>query len=275
MAIEVFNRYEKKYMLNKQQYEQLTERILAHMIPDAYNQDKAFYQICNIYYDTPDDRLIRASIEKPVYKEKLRVRSYGKPGMQERVFVEIKKKYRGIVNKRRTAMRLCDAYAYLNEDEKNQDAGGENAAALSDNIRVNKQVLAEIDYFKEFYQLVPKVYLSYDRRAYFEKDDGDFRITFDTNITTRRTDLRLEHGSYGEQLLPQDTYLMEIKINRAVPLWFTKIISELNIYPVSFSKYGTEYKKYVLENRKGDLLCLNPFLQVQQQTMPSALAPLC
>jgi len=94
---------------------------------------------------------------------------------------------------------------------------------------------------------VPKVYLSYERRAYFEKNDGDFRVTFDKNITTRREDVRLESGSYGQQLLPENTYLMEIKINRAVPLWFTRILSELEIYPVSFSKYGTEYKKYVME----------------------------
>lgn len=80
----------------------------------------------------------------------------------------------------------------------------------------------------------PKVYLSYDRFAYFEKDDGDFRITFDKNITTRREDVRLEHGSYGNKLLPDGQYLMEVKISGAVPLWFTKIISGLNIYPVSF-----------------------------------------
>ena len=149
---------------------------------------------------------------------------------------------------------------------------------MEDYIDINAQVLKEIDYFKKLYRLVPKVYLSYDRRAYFEKDDGDFRVTFDTNITTRREDVRLELGSYGKQLIPPDTYLMEIKISGAVPMWFSEIISGLNIYPTSFSKYGTEYKRYVSETLqarkintgKDKKLCLNQYLQTQRQIMPSA-----
>ena len=221
MAIEVFNRYEKKYMLTGIQYHQIVDAMRSHMVLDRYNEDKEFYQISNIYYDTWDDRLIRTSIDKPVYKEKLRVRSYGVPELSDKVFVEIKKKYKGIVNKRRTSMRLDDAYSYL---------------------------------------------------------DGDFRVTFDTNITTRREDVRLESGSYGKQLIPPDTYLMEIKISGAVPMWFSEIISGLNIYPTSFSKYGTEYKRYVSETLqarkintgKDKKLCLNQYLQTQRQIMPSA-----
>lgn len=266
MAIEVFNRYEKKYLMKAQQYHELERRIQSYMIPDAYNREQAFYQICNIYYDTTDDRLIRASIEKPVYKEKLRLRSYGRPEPDSTVFVEIKKKYNGIVNKRRTAMRLYEAYDYLNKNIHPK---------ASEEVCVNQQVLREIDYFRQVHRLVPKVYLAYERRAYFARDGGDFRVTFDRNITSRRDDLTLESGSYGDELLPPDVYLMEIKINRAVPLWFTKILSELNIYPVSFSKYGTEYKKYILENREGEQLCLNQFLQEQQQKIPSILARPC
>lgn len=267
MAIEVFNRCEKKYMLNSEQYEKLIQAIQPYMVVDAYNQKKEFYEISNIYYDTPDDRLIRASIEKPVYKEKLRLRSYGTPDLQDHVFVEIKKKYKGIVNKRRTVMPLEEAYGYLNEG-KNPDW---------DNPQMNRQVFREIDYFCKMYHLIPKVYLSYQRRAYFEKNDGDFRVTFDKEITTRRTDLKLEHGSYGKKLLPEGIYLMEIKINRAVPLWFTRILSELKIYPVSFSKYGTEYKNYITENYRkseGEILCLNQYLQVQQR-IQSVLAQQC
>lgn len=225
----------------------------------------------NIYYDTWDDRLISASIEKPVYKEKLRVRSYGVPGLNESVFVEIKKKYNGVVNKRRTSMKLEDAYGYM-------DGKISMDSIMDDYPEINRQVLREIDFFKNHYKIVPKVYISYDRIAYFEKDDGDFRVTFDTNITTRRKDVRLEDGSFGEQLLPADSYLMEIKVSGAVPMWFAKIISGLNIYPASFSKYGTEYKKYMsagntsgtIRERKEEELCLNQYLQLQQQIMPSA-----
>ena len=144
------------------------------------------------------------------------------------------------------------------------------------NERINRQVLGEIDYFKHFYNLQPKLYLSYERMAYFEKNDGSFRVTFDTDITTRRHDVRLELGSYGKKIIPENMFLMEIKINKAVPIWFTKILSEYDIYPVSFSKYGTEYKQYIMENlkRKDEFVCLNQFLQ-QQQTIQSVLAHQC
>ena len=128
----------------------------------------------------------------------------------------------------------------------------ENGTFPKETECLNRQVLKEIDYFKSIYDLKPKVYLSYDRYAFFEKNDGDFRVTFDTNITTRRGDVRLESGSYGNRLLPQNIYLMVIKINGSVPMWFTSCLSDLKIYPVSFSKYGTEYKRYVLEGYDKD-----------------------
>lgn len=241
MAIEVFNRYEKKYMLDEITFRKLLDRISDYMEADKYNRDGQFYSISNIYYDTKDNRLIRSSIEKPVYKEKLRMRSYGTPDIKDKVFLEIKKKYNGIVNKRRTSIVLEDAYRYM-----------EKGIFPSETECLNRQVLREIEYFKEIYDLKPKVYLSYDRYAFFEKNDGDFRVTFDTNITTRRGDVRLESGSYGNRLLPQNIYLMEIKINGAVPMWFTACLSDFRIYPVSFSKYGTEYKRYVLEGYDKD-----------------------
>lgn len=266
MAIEVFNRCEKKYLLTEKQYILLTERLAEHMNPDAYNVNGQLYKICNIYYDTSDDFLIRNSIEKPVYKEKLRLRSYGNPDVDKNVFLEIKKKHKGIVNKRRTSIRLKDAYEYLdNRLGKSELLSGEGNKAQI----INEQVLAEIDYFKSFYRLEPKVYISYDRQAFFAKDDNDFRVTFDTNIKTRRDNLRLELEDYGESLLLQGIYLMEVKALGAVPLWFAGLLSEFEIYPVSFSKYGTEYKKNLLkkaniEYKKGEELCLNQSLQVQQ-----------
>ena len=264
MAIEVFNRCEKKYLLNQEQYETMLDKISTYMVMDTYNKQGQFYKISNIYYDTVNDDIIRTCIDKPVYKEKLRIRSYGVPSVEDYVFVEIKKKYDGIVYKRRTQMQLKDAYRYL--------SGTVSASYIAqNNCKINNQLLGEIDYYKNFYKVVPKVYLSYDRLAYFEKNDGDFRITFDTNIMTRREDIRLEYGSFGQLLLPENMYLMEIKINRAVPLWFAQIMSSLNIYPISFSKYGTEYKKYIIKNngyfsksRKEEEICLNPFLPLQQ-----------
>jgi len=224
----VFKRYEKKYMLNQSQYEQLTAVINKHMQIDQYGK----HTICNIYFDTDDYRLIRTSIEKPKYKEKLRLRSYGIPTLDSKVFLEIKKKFDGIVYKRRISFPLKDAYTYLADGTYPKE---------------DTQIKKEIDYFIHFYRPVPKMYIAYDRIAYFCEEDSNFRITFDSNIRYRKDDLLLEHGDHGDVLLGEDMHLMELKIAGAIPLWLVKTMSELKIYPTSFSKYGTIYKKLFTE----------------------------
>ncbi len=234
MAIEVFNRYEKKYLLDEKKFNYLINRLGDYMRLDKYNQGQEFYNIANIYYDTASDELIARSIEKPEYKEKLRMRSYGVPGLEDKVFLEIKKKYDGLVNKRRTKIRLKDAYKLV-----------EDGTLPPDEDFINHQVIREIEYLISKKDLIPKVYLTYDRKAYYDVDDFDFRVTFDTNIRTRREDVRLEAGNHGDLLIGNDKWLMEIKSSKAAPMWFVKLLSEEKIYPQSFSKYGTEYRKYM------------------------------
>ncbi|MGN1084712.1 MAG: polyphosphate polymerase domain-containing protein, partial [Lachnospiraceae bacterium] len=176
----------------------------------------------------------RRSLEKPVYKEKLRLRSYGVAAPEDKVFLEIKKKYKGLVNKRRTKLKLAEAYEFVRTGK-----------VPPYQPYMNTQVLNELCYFLHRMELVPAVFLSYDRVALFGKENKEFRVTFDRNITTRRYDLGLHYGVYGEKLLPEDEWIMEVKIDRAMPLWMTKLLSEFQIYPASFSKYGTEYKNYI------------------------------
>lgn len=234
MAIEVFNRFEHKYMLDKKTFLRVLDIMDKHMVLDSYNKDHKPYTIANIYFDSPDDYLIRTSLSKPVYKEKLRLRAYGVPEPDGLAYLEIKKKFKGLVNKRRTALRLNEAYELIKTGK---------APALKDYM--NPQVLCELEYFLKIYDLSPKLYLAYDRIAYFEKDNNDLRISFDMNIRTRRYDLRPEAGDYGEKLLEDDVYLMEIKTSLAKPLWLSHMLSELGIKRRSFSKYGTEFKKTI------------------------------
>lgn len=258
MVIEIFNRHEKKYMLDDGTYREIVKRIETRMDSDEHSREGGFYSICNLYYDTVDDRLIRRSLDKPVYKEKLRLRTYGTPKSGCEAFIEIKKKYKDIVNKRRTVMTLEQAEAYLNEGVRPKDGDG--------------QILRELDYFRTFYQIMPKAYIAYDRRAYFDREDEGFRVTFDTNIRTRRTKLRLEAGDCGRQLLEPGQWLMEVKISDAVPSWFGKILSELKLYPASFSKYGTEYVRYIGDMiKKGEkTICFNQsFTQRTQPYQPA------
>lgn len=243
MAIEVFNRYEKKYIISDDIYRLIKPQLEEYMEVDEHSRNGDIYTICNIYYDTPDNAIIRKSIEQPAYKEKLRLRSYGVVKPEDLVFLEIKKKYEGCVNKRRTLLPLGEAYRYIETKQKPE--------ALN---LMNEQILNEIDFMIHKYQtLKPTLFLSYDRNALFGMEDKSFRVTFDTNIRTRRYDVGLDKGIYGELLLPKDQWVMEVKMKDVIPLWFTKLLSKYMIYPVSFSKYGTEYLKTMLKNENSHI----------------------
>lgn len=161
-----------------------------------------------------------------MYKEKLRLRSYGIPQDNDKVYLEIKKKWKGVVYKRRVSMTLEESNRYINHGIK---------------PTTDCQILREIDYFISFYKPNPKVYLAYDRMALYCMEDPNIRITFDKNIRSRNTNLDLANGDYGNYLLEKDNYLMEIKVPGAYPLWLADILSKLEIYPKSFSKYGKVY----------------------------------
>ncbi|MEQ8199284.1 MAG: polyphosphate polymerase domain-containing protein [Clostridiaceae bacterium] len=235
MAIKSFKRYEKKYLLNMEQYNRLIPRLLQHMNLDEHCKSGETYSIYNIYYDTENSDIIRHSISNPYYKEKLRLRSYNIPkSLDEKVFLELKKKINGIVNKRRVVLTLEEAYRFLESGEK----------PVSDDYH-SKQVINEIEYYLRKNAVQPSVYIGYKRTAFFGKENRDFRVTFDSEILTRRDNLSLEAGYSGEDILEDGQYLMEVKIIGAMPLWFTNILSELSIYSTSFSKYGSEYMRYL------------------------------
>ena len=226
LNMSTFKRYEKKYMLNKSQHEELLSRIKPYVQPDEFDK----YTICNIYYDTDSYQIIRRSLEKPIYKEKLRVRSYGTPGEDDTIFFELKKKFKKEVFKRRVSMSLKDFHNYL-----------ENGVIPE----VSEQVLGEIEYFMSMYKPEPKLYIAYERLALCGKQDKELRITFDNNIRFRNHDLSLSKGDYGYKILDESMYLMEIKVGGAMPLWLSAALNELEIYPVSFSKYGYCYTNYI------------------------------
>ena len=224
----VFRRYELKYLLTPEQ----KAAVLCHMAPymelDRYGRTT----IRNVYYDTDSYRLIRRSIEKPEYKEKIRIRSYSRATSESHVFVELKKKYDGVVYKRRIAIPEALATEWVSGRAE---------------IDVESQITREIDYFKSYYgSLRPSMFLSYEREAYYERDGGDFRVTFDDNILCRREDLSLCSEAYGRSILPEGRVLMEIKCSGAIPLWMVDVLSREKIYKTSFSKYGTAYVETVL-----------------------------
>ena len=219
----VFKRYELKYMLTLEQKERIIEAMSPYMQLDKYGTTT----IRNIYFDTDNYRLIRRSIERPAYKEKLRIRSYSQATADSTVFVELKKKYEKVVYKRRIPLCERDAMAWVCQ---------KSACPL------DTQISREIDYFIDFYgKLTPTVFLSYEREAYYDKGGGDFRVTFDDRILCRQTDLSLCSDTRGTPILPQGKVLMELKCSGGIPLCMAQLLSREHIYKTSFSKYGTAY----------------------------------
>ena len=232
MAVQtVFKRYELKFLLTAEQIARLMPEIEKHMQMDKYGRTL----IKNLYFDTDTYRIIRRSLEKPDYKEKLRIRSYGATAPDSRVFVELKKKCDGVVYKRRIPMAEQEAMAWLQDWEHGPGS----------------QIAEEIRYFAGYYENIhPTVHLSYERQAYYCKDGGDFRLTIDNNILCRQEDLSLCAENYGTPLLPDGQVLMEVKSSGGIPMWLTSLLSREKLYKTSFSKYGTAYQTMIFLKQK-------------------------
>ena len=223
----VFKRYELKYLLTDEQREAVYRAIAPYMALDQYGRTT----IRNIYFDTDNHRLIRRSLERPAYKEKLRIRSYQQATPESHVFVEVKKKYDSVVYKRRVSLPEAEAMQWV--------CSGQPCGKQT-------QISKEIDYFMQYYQpLKPKLFLSYQREAFLTKEASDFRVTFDDTILCRQTDLSLQSEAYGDAILPKGMSLMELKCAGGIPLWMTEILSKHHLYKTSFSKYGTAYQTII------------------------------
>lgn len=219
-----FQRYEIKYLLTQQQKQEILLAMQPYLRLDRYGRTT----IRNIYYDTDSYRLIRRSLEKPAYKEKLRIRSYQTAGPDDPVFVELKKKYEKVVYKRRLTLSESQAMKCFRQGLP---------------LPVRSQIADEIEYFRSYYEgLHPVVFLSYEREAFYALDGSGFRVTFDENILYREDNLSLRSGVYGRPLLGSGETLMEIKTAGGLPLWMSHALNRLRLYQTSFSKYGCAYQ---------------------------------
>lgn len=219
-----FKRYEIKYLLTELEKKAVLQAMAPYMRLDSYGRTT----IRNIYFDTDTYRLIRRSLEKPAYKEKLRIRSYQTVSSDDPVFIELKKKYKSVVYKRRLTLPESQAM---------------NSFRYGLPLPVRSQIADEIEYFRSYYEnLHPTVFLSYEREAFYALDGGDFRVTFDENILYRKYDFSLAGKVYGTPLLKKGETLMEIKTAGGLPLWMSHELNRLRVYRTSFSKYGLAYQ---------------------------------
>ncbi|MBQ9662528.1 MAG: polyphosphate polymerase domain-containing protein [Oscillospiraceae bacterium] len=237
MAGAIFERHEIKFLLDTKQRRYLENAIRGRMRPDEHGEST----ICNIYYDTPDYLMIRRSMEKPVYKEKIRMRSYGPAYGGDEVFLELKKKYKGVVYKRRISLPLDKAEAYMQ---------GKIPMPL------DSQIAREIDWSCHYYSdLSPAAHISYDRNAWFDRCDPELRLTFDRNILWQTEDCSLSALPYGRSLLQAGESLLEIKTAASIPMWLVSVLDEAEIRQTSFSKYGSAYTAMPTDYRMRGVSC--------------------
>ena len=224
-VINVMKRYELKYLPDRGQTAFLVNRLKGHMEPDRYGMTS----IASLYYDTPDFRLIKASLDKPDFKEKIRLRSYGLAADNSPVFLELKRKASGIVYKRRVQTTIPEVRKFF---------------AGEDGLFADRQISRELSWFRDYYRpLQPACVIIYDRVAYFEPG-GDLRLTIDFNPRYRMGEgLNLTDSTDGTLLLPEGDNVLEIKVQGAMPLWLTAILDEGQIYRNSFSKYGEAFRQ--------------------------------
>ena len=217
-----FERVEQKYLLNQDEYDHIQTLIKKYFDKDRYYQSKIY----NIYFDNDNNDLLIDSLEKPIFKKKIRLRSYDGINKNDNLYFEIKEKYKGIVYKRRIKLTVNEYNKYINE-----------------RIIPDKQIMKEIDYYINYYKVHPYIFLAYDRLSYCGKDNPEFRITFDTNLRYRYDNLELIDTNNNQNYFKDNKYIMEVKTLDSLPCWFVNYLSVNKIYPRSFSKVGSIYEK--------------------------------
>ena len=237
----IFKRIEKKYKITDRQRDELLQKIQDRLMHDSHNENT----VCSLYLDTPTHLLIRNSIDAKVYKEKIRIRSYGAPEETGQVFLELKKKFKGTVYKRRICLTLKEAEEYVYKGAKPFES----------------QIMSEIDYAMKFYDYPkPAMLIAYEREAFYAKGSPDLRLTFDSNIRYRDSNLDMKLGTAGKCILPEGMSILEIKADGAMPIWLADSLDECNILPTSFSKYATSYRE--LLSGSGQINCKGGYKNV-------------
>ena len=296
----VFKRVEKKYRIGAAERAAVEAAAGGPMAVDAYGRTR----ITSLYLDTPERSMIARSVEKPLYKEKLRLRAYGdaagvalmgafgagpivrEPGglplsdgeVETRVaaglqvpgaaaalpvFFGIKKKFKGIVYKRRLALTLPAALAFVSGLPYAQACArwplSDAALAAAALSPVTRQIARELEVAMDrWLPLVPSMGIACDRVAWAyrpemfqereddELFDSELRITFDDCL--EYLDCHCFHSPW-RPIIESSESVMEIKSAGSYPPWLVEVLSAERIYPASFTKYGNAYQLVAAEPR--------------------------
>lgn len=232
---EYFSRYELKYLLDRQTYQQFSQDLMPYMTYDARGTAQGKYSITTLYFESPDQKIYYETRNKAPFRQKLRLRIYNEATLEDQAFFEIKQKHRRLVNKRRTQIMLKDAYDFIAKDDVELDLTSYDVS--------NRQIMKEIAAFRQHYELAPKLIVSYDRQAFQGLVDEDLRVTFDYNLRCRHDDLHIEHGPHGNHFVDEGSVILEVKVTHSVPFWLSRLLSEYKAPKNSVSKFcsSTDY----------------------------------
>ncbi|MBQ2660242.1 polyphosphate polymerase domain-containing protein [Candidatus Saccharibacteria bacterium] len=242
-AGKVFRRVEKKYLISKEEKDLILKLIKKHVRKNKYFQST----VCSIYFDTKNDDLIIKQVDKPLdkasFREKVRLRSYNVPKMEDYIFFELKTKHREgkdkLSDKRRFQFLLKDYYDW----EKGRATLEEIAKRKIEKTN-DVQVARELEYIIKYLNLAPKILIACERESYEGKEDKQLRLTFDDGLRYRSKDLKLEKGANGKKFFEgEKNIIMEIKAAGGMPLWLVEALNKLKAYPQPFSKYGKIYQQ--------------------------------
>ena len=249
MAIEIFRRREQKYLITREQYEELVLQMSPYMRPDTFGIDGK-YTVTSLYFESPDNKIYYETKNKLKFRQKLRLRVYNEADIDSIAFFEVKQKHKKVVNKRRMRLSVTEAYRYLNHSSH---------IPLEDFETSNLQVLREIDHFRDLFNLRPEMIVSYDRHAFHGIHDAELRVTFDLNLRCRNEDLAVENGSHGKSFIDTNLVVLEVKVNDSVPLWLTRILQDLNCEQRGASKFCTSLE-LLKDEELGNAMIKEPVL---------------
>jgi len=219
--VKIITRQEVKYLISRASHDALLRDLANHLVPNKF-----FAQtIHNVYFDNDTNDLILRSIEKKEFKDKLRLRAYHMDGELGNPLIELKKKYKGTSYKRRIKLTIEQARDLINGGALNHTG----------------QIADEMRFLIARTGCTPKMYIGYDRASYDVVGHDDLRITFDSNVRCRTTNLDFAPNPADKNIIDADHYILEIKAADTFPLWLTDALTRNGIFPQSFSKYARAF----------------------------------
>jgi VTC domain len=226
--VRTFNRYELKYVVKVDKLANIRRSLEGRLEPDRFATNGK-YVLTSLYYDSPDLVCFWAKVDGESRRRKVRIRVYESReplNLESPVYVEIKQRVNRTTQKRRLkatygeALQLCSGVRLDRDDVRDQ------------------RVADEVFDLAHRFDLRPTAITSYQREAWEGGwMDRGVRVTFDTDLRSRTSQLDLSSRTAGTTLMPPGLAIVEIKVNERVPGWLVRTVAMHDMRVETISKY--------------------------------------